>query len=112
MSPFQEHGGVPRNDKTKTHDGNLGLKGDNKSKRKCNRRKNNKVKQLTLKFLGNNVGGILNKLESLENIIKTEIQRQYFNKKLKWVDQGGLKFQVIKHFHGLKWYKPIQQTRG
>ena len=42
----------------------------NKSKQKRIRRKQNKTKLSTLKFIGNNADGIMNKLESLENILK------------------------------------------
>ena len=41
----------------------------NKSKRKKIRRKQNKEKQFSLKFVGNNAGSILSKLEALENIM-------------------------------------------
>ena len=42
----------------------------NKSKRKRIRRKENKRKLCKLKFVGNNADGIINKLESLENILR------------------------------------------
>ena len=42
----------------------------NKSKRKRIRRKQNKTKTSKLKFFGNNADGIMNKLESLENMLQ------------------------------------------
>ena len=41
----------------------------NKSKRKRIRRKQNKEKQFSLKFVGNNADSLMNKLEALENIM-------------------------------------------
>ena len=41
----------------------------NKSKRKRLRRKQNKQKQFSLNFVGNNADSLINKLESLENIM-------------------------------------------
>ena len=42
----------------------------NKSKRKRVRRKEKKTQTSNLKFFGNNADGLINKLESLENMLK------------------------------------------
>ena len=103
-SRHKEHGQISRNDKAKAHDGNLGLKSENKSKRKRNRRKENKVKDVTLKLLGNNVDGILNKLESLENIVKTENPGAIFLQETKVGRTGRIRIPSNKNY---SWYELI-----
>ena len=83
----------------------MGLKSDNKSKQKRNRRKNNKVREITLKLLGNNVDGILNKLESLENIIKTENPGVIFLQETKVGRAGRIKIPSNK---SISWYELIR----
>ena len=107
VARLRKHGGVSRIDKDKTHDGNLGLDSDNKSKKKRNRRKKNKVKDITLKLLGNNVDGILNKLESLENIIKTENPGAIFLQETKVGRTGRIRIPSNKTY---SWYELIRTT--
>ena len=63
------------------------------------------MKQITLKFLGNNVDGILNKLESLENIIKTENPGAIFLQETKVGRPGRIKIPSNKTF---SWYKMLR----
>ena len=68
----QKLGGISRNEKAKAHDVNLSEERENKSKRKRSCRKENKVKEIMLNLLWNNIDGILNKLKPLDNNLKTE----------------------------------------
>ena len=98
----QEHGSISRNSKTKECDNNLGVIKDNKSKRKRQRRRESKVKEIKLKLLGNNVDGVLNKLESLESIIKTENPGAIFLQETKVGRTGRIRIPSNKSY---SWYE-------
>ena len=54
------------------------VKIDNKSKQKQSRRKEKYNKQLSLKFLGNNVNSLVSKLVSFENVLNVEKPSAFF----------------------------------
>ena len=79
----------------------------NKSKRKRVRRKQNKYKCIGLKFLGNNVNGIRQKLKALENIIVNENPSALFLQETKSGRSGKIKTPSCKKY---TWYE-VHRTK-
>ena len=75
---------------------------ENSSRRKRNRRKNNKRKIFMFKLFGNNVDGVLKKIESLENLIISESSSVLFFQEIKSGRPGKIKTPSSKQY---TWYE-------
>ena len=83
----------------------------NKSKQKRTRRKENKSKLSKLKFVGNNADGIINKMESLENILQ-ENPSAIFLQELQLKRNGRIKTPSTRKYTWYELHRTNKASKG
>ena len=83
----------------------------NKSKKKRIRRKQNRIKTSTLKFVGNNADGLLNKLESLEHFLK-ENPSVFFIQQTQLQRPGRIKTPTANKYTWYELHRTVKASKG
>ena len=83
----------------------------NSSKRKRLRRKLNKTKISKLKFVGNNADGLLNKLESLENMLQ-ENPSVFFIQETQMLRPGRIKTPSANRYTWYELHRTSKASKG
>ena len=83
----------------------------NKSKKKRLRRKDNNIKTSQLTFYGNNADGLINKLESFENILK-EKPSVFFLQETHLQRPGRIKTPSSKKYTWYELHRSIKSSKG
>ena len=111
LGAHAQYVGVPKHASTQKCDNNLD-EPVNKSKRKRERRKNCRNKMRSLKLFGNNVDGIVKKLEALENLIISENPAVIFFQETKTGRSGRIKTPSSKQYTWYKLHRTVNSEKG